>query len=61
VTIVCIADTHNQQPGLPNGNLLLHAGDLTQHGSFDELQAQLDWLNKQKYQFKVIIAGKLTI
>lgn len=42
VRTVCISDTHNIQPELPDGDVLLHAGDLTNRGTFDELQAQLD-------------------
>ena len=26
--IVCISDTHNQTPKLPQGDVLIHAGDL---------------------------------
>jgi hypothetical protein len=57
ISVVCISDTHNTKPSLPDGDLLLHAGDLTQYGLFDELQAQLDWLNAQPHQHKIIIAG----
>ena len=57
LTVVCISDTHNTQPALPPGDLLLHAGDLTAWGTFSEIQAQLDWLNEQPHQYKVIVAG----
>jgi predicted phosphodiesterase len=57
ISVICVSDTHNTQPLLPNGDLLLHAGDLTQKGSFAELQAQLDWLNAQPHTYKVIIGG----
>ncbi|KAL9102763.1 MAG: hypothetical protein Q9163_002125 [Psora crenata] len=57
INVVCISDTHNQQPELPEGDLLLHAGDLTEYGSFDELQKQLDWLNKQPHPHKILIAA----
>lgn len=57
LTVVCISDTHNTQPIVPEGDLLLHAGDLTEWGTFDELQAQLNWLNAQPHRHKVIIAG----
>ena len=57
VRIVCISDTHNHQPDLPPGDLLVHAGDLSENGSFDEIQAQLIWLSSQPYQYKVVIAG----
>lgn len=57
VSIVCISDTHNSQPDLPDGDVLIHAGDLTQSGTFEELQAALDWLIKQPHAVKVVIAG----
>lgn len=57
IKVVCISDTHNSQPDLPPGDLLLHAGDLTEWGSFEEVQAQLKWLSSQPHAHKVIIAG----
>ncbi|CAJ2501612.1 Uu.00g044650.m01.CDS01 [Anthostomella pinea] len=57
VRVVCVSDTHNTRPGLPPGNLLIHAGDLTENGSFDELQAGLTWLSSQPHPHKVFVAG----
>lgn len=57
VHIVCISDTHNTQPSLPDGDVLLHAGDLTQSGTLDELNTQIAWLDKQPHEYKVVIAG----
>ena len=59
VTVICISDTHNLQLDLPEGDLLLHAGDLTQKGSFQELQDQIDWLDRQPHLHKVVVAGKI--
>jgi len=56
--IVCISDTHNQQPSLPKGDILIHAGDLTNQGSASELTRALKWLEKQDFEVKVVIAGK---
>lgn len=36
---------------------MLHAGDLSQKGTFEEIQAQLDWLNTLPHTYKVVIAG----
>lgn len=36
--IVCISDTHNCQVKLPAGDVLIHAGDLTNKGSFQEVR-----------------------
>ena len=34
---VCISDTHNRNIALPKGDVLIHAGDLTNHGSYEEV------------------------
>ncbi|KAH8778396.1 Metallo-dependent phosphatase-like protein [Diaporthe sp. PMI_573] len=57
ISVVCVSDTHNSQPVLPNGDILIHAGDLTQSGSFGETQAALDWLKSQPHRHKIVIAG----
>lgn len=57
VSVVCVSDTHNSQPDLPHGDILIHAGDLTQSGSLEEVQAAIDWLRSQTHQHKIVIAG----
>lgn len=57
IKLVCIADTHNARPELPYGDILLHAGDLSQYGTFDEIQAQLKWLAAQPHKHKIVVAG----
>ncbi|KAI9841005.1 MAG: hypothetical protein M1837_001080 [Sclerophora amabilis] len=57
IAIVCVSDTHDTKPTLPDGDILLHAGDLSQYGLHDEIQAQLDWLNEQPHKHKIVIAG----
>jgi predicted phosphodiesterase len=57
IKIVCISDTHTTTPSVPDGDILLHAGDLTNSGSFQEMQNQLDWLNSLPHAHKVAIAG----
>ncbi|EPE02321.1 phosphoric ester [Ophiostoma piceae UAMH 11346] len=57
VSIVCISDTHNSQPHLPDGDVLVHAGDLTQSGTFEELEATLAWLRRQPHAVKIVVAG----
>lgn len=55
--IICVSDTHNATPPLPPGDILIHAGDLTAHGTFDEVQAQLRWLSSHPHAHKIVIAG----
>jgi hypothetical protein len=57
IRVICISDTHNATPVLPPGDILIHAGDLTAHGTRVELQAQLQWLASQPHAHKIVIAG----
>lgn len=57
-TIVCISDTHGKEPAqIPDGDVFIHAGDLTSGCSQWKLQAQLDWINRLPHRHKVVIAG----
>ncbi|ERS98924.1 hypothetical protein HMPREF1624_04117 [Sporothrix schenckii ATCC 58251] len=58
IRVVCISDTHDQiVPDIPDGDLLIHAGDLTDHGRPADLQAQLDWLASLPHPHKVVVCG----
>ena len=52
-----MSDTHNCQLRLPDGDVLVHAGDLTQSGSLMELQATVNWLCAQPHAIKIVMAG----
>jgi predicted phosphodiesterase len=59
---VCVSDTHNANPAngafkLPKGDVLIHAGDLTNQGSLSELCKTLDWIEKAEFEVKIVIAG----
>lgn len=57
VSVVCMLDTHNGQPIVPPSEILIHAGDLTQSGTLQELQTALDWINSLPHAHKIVIAG----
>ena len=58
IRVVCISDTHSlEYPDIPDGDLLIHAGDLTNDGSVDDIQKAVDWLNGLPHAEKVIICG----
>ncbi|KAF5721771.1 hypothetical protein FGLOB1_19 [Fusarium globosum] len=42
---------------LPKGDVLIHAGDLTNQGSHAELAKTVAWLEKQDFEAKIVIAG----
>ncbi|KAJ5726925.1 hypothetical protein N7493_005952 [Penicillium malachiteum] len=58
IRVVCISDTHTQEwPDVPDGDLLIHAGDLANDGSVREIQAAVDWLRSLPHPHKVVIGG----
>ncbi|KAK3390519.1 calcineurin-like phosphoesterase [Podospora didyma] len=58
IKVVCLSDTHgNIVPTVPDGDLLVHCGDLTNDGSLDAIQAQLDWLGGLPHAHKVLVCG----
>ena len=69
IRLVCISDTHTFKPpitssatrtedvALPPGDVLIHAGDLSNDGSFSAVQDQISWLSSLPYEHKLVIAG----
>ncbi|RDW63885.1 hypothetical protein BP5796_10387 [Coleophoma crateriformis] len=57
IRVICISDTHTNTLSIPHGDLLIHAGDLTNAGDVTEIQAQIDWLDSLPHHHKIIIAG----
>lgn len=58
VRVVCISDTHNHIiEDVPAGDILIHAGDMTNDGSIAEIQAQIDWLASLPHKEIVVISG----
>ncbi|UJR36006.1 hypothetical protein I4U23_028745 [Adineta vaga] len=57
--VVCISDTHSHYNfDLPDGDILVHAGDLSRTGKRDELETFLTWLKTlRKFRLKIFIAG----
>jgi Icc-related predicted phosphoesterase len=57
--IVCISDTHSlhRQFQIPEGDILLHAGDISKRGRLPEIVEFNDWLGTLPHPHKIIIAG----
>ena len=55
--IIVISDTHCEQPQLPDGDILIHCGDLTYNGADSETKTALTWLSLQPHKHKLFIAG----
>ncbi|EAU81296.2 hypothetical protein CC1G_07226 [Coprinopsis cinerea okayama7 len=54
---VCVSDTHDHTFPVPNGDVLLHSGDLTSLGRCDELEKTMEWLYGLPHPVKIIVAG----
>ncbi|KAL3477919.1 Metallo-dependent phosphatase-like protein [Aspergillus californicus] len=59
---VCVSDTHGYTPSeagfrLPPGDVLIHAGNLTNQGSKSELRKTMDWIAAADYEVKIVICG----
>lgn len=57
--IVCISDTHggHVDVSLPDGDVLLHAGDVTAHGSEREFDDFLQWFESHPHSYRLLLAG----
>jgi Icc-related predicted phosphoesterase len=58
--LVCISDTHNQHDKLgvlPDGDVLIHAGDWTGTGTQKQVISFIRWFSSQPHKHKVLISG----
>jgi Icc-related predicted phosphoesterase len=57
--IVCISDTHNINGALrvPDGDMLIHAGDATAEGERWEIESFAAWFKGLPHRHKVLVAG----
>lgn len=57
--IVCISDTHNAHNNIdiPDGDILIHCGDMTMGGTNREFIAFNRWLGTLPHKYKIIIGG----
>ncbi|KAJ7322972.1 Metallo-dependent phosphatase-like protein [Mycena albidolilacea] len=54
---VLLSDTHSRVFPVPDGDVLLHSGDLTRHGTPRDLRRTMEWLYALPHPVKIIIAG----
>ena len=57
--LVCLADTHNlhHEVPIPDGDVLIHAGDFTDAGTRNETNNFLRWMDSQPHKHKIIVPG----
>jgi predicted phosphohydrolase len=57
--IVCISDTHarHRLTVVPEGDILIHGGDITRHGSLEDVEDFDRWLKTLPHKHKIVICG----
>ncbi|QJW96479.1 metallophosphatase domain-containing protein [Frigoriglobus tundricola] len=57
--IVCVSDTHgyHERTDVPDGDVLVHAGDICRHGSLADVEDFNRWLGALPHRHKVVICG----
>lgn len=58
-TFVALSDTHtqHQQVAVPDADVLLHAGDFTYKGTYEEVYDFYQWLRALPHRQKVVVSG----
>ncbi|RUS21884.1 Metallo-dependent phosphatase-like protein [Endogone sp. FLAS-F59071] len=60
IRFVCMSDTHNNIKydfQIPEGDVFIHAGDLTRTGKLSDCERTLQWLKELPHPIKLVIAG----
>lgn len=58
IKIVFLSDTHDLVVrDVPDGDLLIHCGDMVNDGTAAAIQKQIDWLASLPHQHKVVVCG----
>jgi hypothetical protein len=54
---VLISDTHNANFDLPDGDVLLHSGDLTNKGTVSDFRLTMDWISNAPHPIKMSVSS----
>lgn len=57
--LVFISDTHNQHNkiAIPEGDFIIHCGDISLRGTYDEVVSFADWFSSLPHKHKIMIPG----
>ena len=57
--LICLSDTHNKHHEIPvpEGDVLIHAGDCTDGGTRNETENFLRWFSAQPQKHKILVPG----
>lgn len=57
--LICLSDTHGEQDRfkVPDGDILIHAGDFCSMGTEREVHKVATWLKRLPHRWKIVVAG----
>ncbi|MCH4821968.1 metallophosphatase domain-containing protein [Gramella lutea] len=57
--LICLADTHNEHQNIPipEGDIVIHAGDCTDGGTINETKKFLEWFSTLPHKTKILVPG----
>jgi calcineurin-like phosphoesterase family protein len=55
--LILISDTHGSQPAVPDGDVLIHAGDFACGDTFTSLRSDIRWLQSLPHRHKILVPG----
>lgn len=55
--LVLLSDTHERDIPIPDGDVLIHAGDLTMRGTYRTIAQAGAWLRSLPHKHKIVVAG----
>eukprot|EP00565_Helicotheca_tamesis_P003376 CAMPEP_0185729172 /NCGR_PEP_ID=MMETSP1171-20130828/4508_1 /TAXON_ID=374046 /ORGANISM="Helicotheca tamensis, Strain CCMP826" /LENGTH=235 /DNA_ID=CAMNT_0028397951 /DNA_START=95 /DNA_END=802 /DNA_ORIENTATION=- len=59
ISVICISDTHgcHREVHIPDGDILIHAGDFTNFGKEQDATDFNDWLGELPHEHKIVVNG----
>lgn len=56
--LVVLSDTHGKVvKNIPHGDVLIHCGDFSVFGKYEETKEFFDWFSKQPHKHKIVVPG----
>lgn len=57
--LICISDTHgrHEEVELSSADMIIHAGDMSEMGTREQIVDFINWFSSLDYQYKVLVAG----
>jgi len=55
--MVCTISTYENRLHIPDGDILIHAGDISASGGAEQIRKQIDWLASLPHKHKILVPG----